>query len=293
MIKFMSKSNIYLGVDIGATKTLFLVVKFSARGFKVLESMRCETPHNAKRILAMIEDNYRVFNGKHKIEAIGIGFAGPVDYKKDIAWFGPNLKIGKIEFKKNLRRSLKLQVEIDNDAKCSLLAESAFGPAKGFKNVVGVVIGTGLGSAIIADGKLYRGADNFAGEIGHAFINGREFEESVSGTGLSRVYEKLTGKKADGYHVVNSAKTGDAKAMKAIDLVAEDMGILLANIIQIFNPEMIVLGGGMSKVGMLVNKAKGHARKKIFVSSAIKTPIVASKLGQTAVALGAAWMVKK
>lgn len=286
------KKNIFLGIDIGATKTFFLVVKFPKSGFEILESMRCETPHGEKQILDFIKYNYKSLAERHEIEGIGIGFAGPVDYKKDVALFGPNMKTKKIEFKKDLKKDLKIPIEVDNDAKCFILAESAFGLAKGFKDVVAIVVGTGIGGAVIAAGNLYRGASNFAGEFGHTLIGEEGFEAAGSGSGLSRVYKGLTGKKLDSYKIVDLAKKGDTKAKKAVDANAKKLGILLANVINIFNPELIVLGGGMSKVGIIVNKAKGYARKKIFVPSLIKTPIVVSKLEPAAVALGAAWMVK-
>lgn len=285
----MKKQSTYLGVDIGATKTLFLVVRFSARGFEILESARCETPHDEKRILSVVEDSYRGFGEEYKISAVGIGFGGPVDHERGAALFGPNLKTKKIEFKKTLEKRLRVKVAIDNDAKCFVLAESAFGLAKGFKNIIGVTVGTGIGGAIMIDGKLYRGVNNLAGEFGHTLLRGEEFEIEGSGTGLSRIYERLTGKKSDGFHIVNLAKTGDIKAKEAIDIVSNNLGVLLTNIIDTFNPEIVVLGGGMSKVGMFVNKAKGYARKKIFAPMIAKTPILVSKLSQTGVALGAAY----
>lgn len=289
----MSKQNIYLGIDIGATKTLFLAVRFSGKSFKILESARCETPHGEKQILGMVEASYKRFAEKYKIAGIGIGFAGPVDYKKGAALFGPNLKTKKIEFKKKLEKALKIPVKADNDVKCFLLAESAFGAAKGFKNAVGITIGTGVGGAIMIDGKLYRGANNLAGEVGHTEIGlSIEMEVTASGSGLSKVYRELTGKKISSFEIIELAKKKNPAALEAIDKVSQILGLGLASLIEIFDPEILVIGGGMSKVGMIVNKAKQFARKKIFAPQIAKTPIAVSKLGQVSVALGAAWMAK-
>lgn len=297
------KQNIYLGIDIGATKTIFLLVEFYGAKYKIIKSIKIPTlastnirlggPRKEKEILKMIEENFKSLAENCKIKGVGIGFAGPVDSEKGVAIKGPNLKTGRIEFKKILEKKLKLPIVVDNDARCFTLAESVFGAAKGRKNVVGLTIGTGIGGGIIIDGKIYRGASGSAGEFGHANIDkNKEFENIASGSGLANIYKKIAGKKMDSFQIVELAKKKNKAALQAVEMVAENLGVGMANIIETFNPEIIVLGGGLAEVDLIVNKAREYAKKKVFLPFLAKTPIVVSKLGQNAVALGAARMAR-
>lgn len=298
----------FLGVDIGATKTIFLLADISGakyqskagepRVYKILESVKIATPKKEAEILKMVEENYKRSAEKYKISGIGIGFCGPVDFERGRALAGPNLKTGKIEFKKILERKLKVPVAVDNDARCFALAESVFGAARGRKNIVGLTVGTGIGGGIIIDGKIYRGARGSAGEFGHNIGYDKkdkkyEWEDACSGKGLERVYENLSGKKLNSFEIVRLAKSKDLKTLEAIEIISENLGIGLANILEIFNPDIIVLGGGLAEADLIIDKAKEYAKKKVFLPSLAKTQVVVSKLGQNAVALGAAWMAHK
>ncbi len=286
--------KIFLGIDIGATKTIFLVVKFRNRKFKVLEISKCPTPRKEKEILEMVEKNFKSLVERYKFAGIGIGFAGPVNFKKGEAIKGPNLKFtGKIKFKKILEKQLRIPVAVDNDVKCLLLAESAFGKAKGRKNVIALTLGTGTGGAIMIDGQIYRGADNFAGEVGHTYIGeDTEFEASASGTGLTKVYKNLTGANISSVEIVRLAGKNNQKALEAVERVTKTLGLGLASLIEVFNPELIILGGGLAEADLVVSKAKQYAKKKVFLASLAKTPISVSKLGEAAVAVGAALLFR-
>lgn len=288
------KKNIFLGIDIGATKTIFLLEEISGAKYKILESVKSATPRKEAEILKMVEENYERLAGKYKIGGIGIGFCGPVDFERGRATMGPNLKTGKIEFKKILEKKLKIPVAVDNDARCFALAESVFGAARGRKNIVGLTIGTGIGGGIIIDGKIYRGATGSAVEFGHTeILKSKELEETASGSGLAKVYKKVSGKKLSNFEIVDLAKKKDKKALEAVNFVAESLGSGIANIIESYNPEIIVLGGGLAEVDLIIDKAKEYAKKGVFLPSLAKTPIVVSRLGQSAVALGAARMASQ
>lgn len=288
------RKNIFLGIDIGATKTIFLLVKINGAKYKILESVKISTPRKEKEILKKVEDCFIKLSAKNKISAIGIGFCGPVDFERGRALAGPNLKTGKIEFKKILERKLKVPVAVDNDARCFALAENVFGAAMGYKNIVGLTIGTGIGGGIIIDGKIYRGATGSTGEFGHTNIEVQgELEQTSSGRGICKVYKRLAGKEKSSFEIVKLAEQKDALAIKVIQITAKNLGVGIANIIEFLNPETIVLGGGLADVDLIINKAKEYAKKKVFLSSLAKTPVVVSKLGQNAAALGAAWMAKK
>lgn len=289
--------NTFLGVDIGATKTIFLLAEINGAKYKILESVRMATPKKEAEILKMVEDNFNELSEKNKISAIGIGFCGPVDFERGIAIKGPRLGTGKIAFRAKLENKLQVPVKIDNDVKCFLFAENAFGRSQGKKNAVFLTLGTGIGGGIMINGEIYRGADNFAGEFGHILVGEigkeEEFELISSGTGLVNIYKRITGEVLDSYHIVDLARKKDFSALMATDTVSKTLGVVLVNIIQSLNPEIIVLGGGLSQVEMIVSKAKEYAKMKVFLPSLVRTPIVVSKLGQNAVALGAAQMVNK
>lgn len=296
--------NNILGIDIGATKTIFLAARFLDGGrFEVLEERRFATPRSEKEILDLAEEKAKEFIKKYGVFTIGIGFAGPVDFKRGAALAGPNLGIGKIEFKKALEKKLsflsdlsakKITVVVDNDAHCFVLAESAFGAAKGYKNIAGLTIGTGVGAGIIIDGKIYRGANGFAGEVGHANAGSLlEAETTGSGRGLSRIYKRLAGREADSYEIVKLARQGDSLAIKTVKISAQNLGVVIANIIEFLNPEIIVLGGGLAEENLIISAAKKYAKEKIFLPILAETPIVKSKLGLSATALGAAWLAFK
>lgn len=288
------EQNIFLGIDIGATKTIFLAVEINGAKYKILKSAKMATPRSEAEILKMAEENYLKFSEKNKIIGIGIGFAGPVDFESGQALMGPNLKTGKIEFKKVLERKLKVSVAVDNDARCFVLAENIFGSAQNHKNIIGLTIGTGLGGGVIIDGKIYRGATGSAGEFGHTeILKLNELEETASGLGMVKIYKRISGKKISSFEIVELAIKKDSKAMEAVKQVAESLGSGIANIIESFNPDMIVLGGGLSEVDLIVRKAIKLIKSKLFLPSLAKTPIVVSKLGQNAVALGAAWLAKQ
>jgi len=300
----MKKQNIYLGLDIGATKTIFLLAEISGAKYKILESAKILTPRKEKEILKMVEENYLKLSEKyqpkdgepqaHKIIGVGIGFAGPVDFERGAAIMGPNLKTGKIEFKKILEKKLETPVAVDNDARCFTLAESVFGAARGKKNIIGLTIGTGVGGGIIIDGKIYRGADGSAGEFGHTEIfKSKELEKIASGSGLVNAYKKISGKKISSFEIVDLAREKDKQALEAIDFIAESLSSGIADIVESFNPEIVVLGGGLAEVDLIVNKAIKYSKNKEFLPSLAKTPIIVSKLGRSAVALGAAWMAKE
>lgn len=290
----MEKQNIYLGIDIGATKTIFLLAEINGAEYKILKSIKIATPKKEKEILKMVEDNFKILSSVGAISAVGIGFAGPVDFKRGVAIEGPNLKTGKIEFKKVLEKKLKVPVAVDNDARCFILAENIFGAAKGKKNIIGLTIGTGIGGGIIIDGKMYRGATGSAGEFGHTNAGVQsELESMSSGKGIGKIYKHLTGNEKNSFEIVKLTEQNDEFALKAIEISAKNFGIGIANIIELLNPDIIVLGGGLSEVSVVISKAKEYAKKKVFLPSLAKTLIVVSKLGQNAVALGAAWMAKE
>ena len=167
------------------------------------------------------------------------------------------------------RHALQKHGQIENDALCFLRAESSLGIAKGYKNIVAIAIGTGIGGAIMVEGKLYRGSTGSAGEFGHTVLGIADRKLHV----VPHTFEKLGAK-------VASEKYGDTSEIIAIGI---------ANIINSFDPEIVVLGGGgIASGGISIEIVQEIAKNYIISPFAKNTPIVKGVLGEYAQAMGAA-----
>ena len=213
----MKQQKTLIGVDVGGTK--IHAALYYAEDFGMLEEKRIQTPLNGgfDDVLYEVVQLVHDLKGKDTV-GVGVGFPGYINHTTGMLYRTPNLPLKKpmnvLEF---LRDQIDLPVSVDNDAKLFTLAEYEKNWKHKVKNLVGLAMGTGLGGGLILNGELYRGRDGFAGEFGHSsFDYKHEFEDFVSGKGKR---EEL------GVY----------------------LGVLLSNVIHIFNPEVIVLGGSVSK----------------------------------------------
>jgi len=183
---------------------------------------------------------------------------------------------------------------MENDANCFALAESLLGSAKGYDVVFGVIMGTGVGGGIVINGTLHKGRTNIAGEWGHHTLhpNGNEcycgkqgcVETYISGPALEKRWLELTGKKESLQPIVQDLSNEKAKQWKEEFLV--NFGMALANVIDILDPDVIVLGGGASNIPFLYDEGKKAVYDKVF-SDSIETPILKNSLGDSAGVFGA------
>lgn len=249
----------YLGVDIGGSKIKAVLLNgLETRQGKLLS---IDTPQNKKEFFGALDMLIsQTIRGK-KLVGIGVGMPGDVERKRGILLSARNLPFlkgwrAKFFFKKYAR-----QVSLDNDARCMLRAEAIMGAARGYKNAVGVIIGTGIGGGIIIDGKMYYGSRNRSGNFGRMIIERK------------KDFEDLANKNA-------FLKMGDRSAT---------IGIGVANLINAFDPDMVVLGGGGIVTGAArIDKIRRSARQYLISLQARKTPIVKGILGDSAGAIGAA-----
>ncbi|MDP1629725.1 MAG: ROK family protein [bacterium] len=286
--------NNYIGLDIGGTKIDAALV----RDNKILKRKIIKTPKNKKDFLAAVFGIIQELSSDKNaaIRGIGIGMAGVIDRKAGKIIKSPNLpKLNGLNLKSALENKFGLPVRIDNDAKCFIRAEAKFGAARKRKNAIGLILGTGIGSGIMIDGKIYYGGGS-AGEIGHTIIMSDarsrmsdviieellSFEELVSKKGFLRLGVK------DVRKLTEQARQGDKKALKIFAIVGGYLGIGLANVINTLNPEIIVLGGGLVNVAnFLLPTTKKIIKKLALAPKAKNTPIIVSKLGDEAGILGA------
>lgn len=256
----------YLGIDIGGTKIKAVLLR-GLRQQKVEVSV-IDTPKQKTAFLRAI-NNLTRFNlvrlNRVRLSGIGIGVPGVVDRKRGIVVRAHNLPflIGwdvKGFFEKYARN-----VRVDNDSRCMVRAEAAWGAARGYKNVVGLAIGTGIGGGIMIDGKMYYGKNNGAGEFGHTVLQIANHKSQIV------TFEELAGKRA-------YEKWGDR---------SEIVGIGIANLFRSLDPDIVVLGGGGVYGGAVkLDTVRRVARQYLTVGK--NTPIVKGKLGDAAGAVGAA-----
>ena len=201
--------------------------------------------------------------------------------------------IGK-DFQNDLKNILHCNVSIENDANCFALAEAKLGAGKNSNLVFGVIMGTGVGGGIIIDGKIHHGRTNIAGEWGHHCLhpegnicycgNKGCVETYISGPALEKKWSNLTNQNQLLPEIIKSSDNPNFLNWKKSFL--DDFGLSLANVIDILDPDMIILGGGVSNIDFLYDEGKNSIYKKVF-SDIVDTPITKNELGDSAGVFGA------
>lgn len=275
-----------VGIDLGGTRLHIALIKNN----KIIKEIR--TTHkkrNKKYVLNQLISNIEKLFNKN-VKGIGIGVAGIVANGRLIDL--PNLKnLNGINLKNIIQNKFKVKTVIENDVNCFALWQSR---KRKIKNLVCLTLGTGVGGGVIISGELYKG-DGFAGELGHMIINkdglkeksGRQgtLEAYCSGTAIEKRYLMLTKKKKS---VIEIEKSKDKAAERVIKETGKCLGIGLANIVNILNPEAIVIGGGVAHIDALFPVAKKEMKKRVL--EGVKVKVVQNRLrGSTA--LGAASLV--
>ncbi|WP_195619822.1 ROK family protein [Clostridium paraputrificum] len=243
-----------------------------------------------------------------EVEAIGIGSPGPLDAKKGIIITTPNLPFKDYNLVQPLKEKYNIPVYLDNDANAAAIGEYMFGAGKGKESIIYFTVSTGVGGGAVLDGKVYRGHTSNALEIGHTTVdpNGPRcncgnlgcLEAMSSGTAIAKKGKEAVStnvetslKKYDtitSYEVFKEAEAGDEVAKDIIDNALTYLGIGVANAIATFDPEMIIIGGGVSKAGDIVfDTVKRVVNKRCFKSMAESCEIVPAGLGSDAGVVGA------
>lgn len=250
--------RIYLGIDIGGTKIRGALFNVGLK--RILSKFTVFTPKNRVDFLKILNEEVIKIIGNNKINGIGVGLASTVGKHGFLGRTSKFPFMGKWNAEKFFKEFNK-NVMINNDSRCFLRAEALFGAAKNKMNVLAITIGTGIGGGIIIDKNIYAGSSNSAGEVGHMIIGGE------------KTFENLAAKKA-------FQRYGDRSKI---------VGIGVANLINILNPDIVILGGGGILSGKInIKTIRSVAKKFIVPPLAKKTPIVRTKLGDLGPAIGAA-----
>ncbi len=320
MVKETKKSGLpVLAIDIGGTKIITALI--SNKGQVLAKEYHLTLadegpPSVINRILAAIDRLLNTKNmGLSQLDSISIAAAGAINFEKGVITSSPNLPgWHDIPLKDMVKEKYQVNTFLINDANAAALAEHRFGAGRGTNNLVYLTVSTGIGSGIIIDGKLYMGACGSAGEIGHMTIdvNGPRdncgnigcLETLASGTAVAKEAIKRIGRGEESYlaemvegkienitaeKVSAAAQSGDSLALEVIMQAATYLGVGLVNVVNIFNPEIIVIGGGMTQMGdLLFNPARKVVRERAFPVSSGAVRIVPAQLGNNTEVIGAA-----
>jgi glucokinase len=297
------------GIDLGGTKVLGVVL---GEGAQVAREERATTPRGSAAVLRAL---HQVAVALGPVERLGVGAAGLVT-TDGVLRAAPNLPgVVELPLRDELSARLGREVLVENDATCATYAEWRCGAAVGAADVALVTLGTGIGAGFVAGGRLQRGANGFAGEPGHMVVdpNGPScvcgqrgcWERYASGSGLAALArEAATGGQLSrvvvlagddpeavrGEHVERAAREGDAEALAVMDRFAWWVALGLVNLVNLLDPEVIVLGGGVGgSLDLVLQPVQRHVAQLIYSPGHRTLPrIVPAALGERAGAIGAA-----
>jgi len=285
-----------VGVDIGGTKIAVCIIDNKGR---ILEGKRVLTDASkgCRKVISNLTECIRSVLEKHKdltIKGIGVGIPGYVDRNGKVI-FMPNVPLLGFNIEKHLKKRFKCPVFVDNDANCFALGEYIFGKHQS-KVLLGLIVGTGVGSGMVSDGRLISGFRGCAGEVGHLLFNNsadklivgkNDFESICSGPNISRRYYEAAGVNMLPKKIFIS---DDPKAKAVIDEEYSSLGKLLGITINILNPDTIVLGGGVCK-SISPDRLKKEVEKYAIRVIVNQVKIKHTKQDELAGVLGAAALV--
>ena len=314
-----SRGSAAIGIDIGGTKVLGIAL--NREGVVVGEHRAPSAVRDGgvETAIAEVYAHLAHHATVDRVDAVGVGIAGLVDSEGRMR-FGPNLPdVLALPVRATMEAATGMAVTVDNDANTAGYGELVMGAARGARNALIVTLGTGIGGAIIINGEIFRGANGFAGEIGHFTVNRSgpmcacgepgHWEAIASGNALGEMgsaavaagrapaIEQIAnadGAGVSGHHVASAARQGDPTAIALIDDFANNVALGLAGLANIFDPELIVIAGGLVEMGELLF-APMRAAFAVHLEGLAYRPTIGllpAQLGERAGAVGAAAMAR-
>jgi len=299
--------NFYtVGIDVGGTKISCCVGSFYNPEV-LIESYDVTSPVGGSKVVNQIIKNIQklvphTIIEKHQLKGIGIGIPGIVESSSGEVVWAPNIKGWKnIPLGKIISSKFGIPVYVENDVDTAAVGEYYFGIGGGYKNMLFIAIGTGIGCGIIIDGKLYRGSHNVAGAIGWTIL-GKEgmncqyktcghLEEIFSGSAFDKLAKKLFGEETNSAKLFELYRKKNKKAIEVLDNALLYLGMAIANIISFFDPEVVVIGGGVGEnTDIIIPKIKQVVKKYSQPYIANKVKILSSSLKNKAGLYGAMWL---
>jgi glucokinase-like ROK family protein len=324
LLRIIPEATYAIGVDLGGANLRVVVVNLESNIVAKITKKTNADEGRDKVFRRVIDAIYEAIEHskieKEKIKGIGMGISGLIDHQRGVSLYCPNIEGWEnVPVKRLVEEEFAVDTSVEDSSRAMALAEHWSGVARGIDNFIFVNVGVGIGCAIFIHGKLYRGTGGIAGEFGHITIdeagprcncgNCGCLETLASGPAISRrarqaikegvvsLIEKLAEGKLENITpeiVVEATKRGDKLAFNIMEKTGEYLGIGIADMINIFNPELIVIGAGVSQAGdILLEPLKRAVKARALQLSSSMTNIKVSQLGDNAGALGAAIMVLK
>jgi glucokinase len=290
-----------IGVDVGGTKLLGGTI---ARDGNVFRRREVPTPTASEEVLldALAELVESLLDGE--VRALGFGVPSTVDQRTGQAVWSANIPLTDVPFRDRFSERFGLPVGIDNDANAAAIAEWRLGAGRGANHMIMLTLGTGVGGGLILDGRPFRGAVGAAAELGHivvefhgrpcqGFCRGRgHIETYATGVAASRDAAEALGSGADSRVLIERARADDPQALAVLDAIGRRLGATMGSLVNIFNPEVIVIGGGWGKAAWdyLVGPAGEELRREALSPGRELVRVVPAELGPEAGLVGAGFV---
>jgi len=300
----MSHETIRIGVDLGGTKIEAIALDHSG---EILARRRVATPSHdygeiVRAIAALVHDLERETDRRG---TVGVGGPGSVSTHTGLVKGSNTAVVNGKPLDADLSKALQRPVRVENDANCFALSEAVDGAGKGARVIFGVILGTGVGGGVVIDGKIHGGRNRIAGEWGHTPLPwmtpgeypGRRcfcghngcIETFLSGPALAHDYLARSGEKSKGAEIVARAEKGEAAALATLDAYQDRLARALAMLIDILDPDVIALGGGVSNVARIYEGLTTRVAAHAF-TDALDTKILRNVHGDSGGVRGAAWL---
>ena len=286
-----------IGVDVGGTKIAAGVVDSEGR-----IGLRLDRPTptaSQEDLLTALDEMVEELCDDHVV-AIGFGLPSTIDQQSGRAISSVHIPLADLDFRDRMRGRFSLPVGIDNDANAATLAEWQIGAGRGTSYMVMLTLGTGVGGGLVLDGKMYRGAVGAAAELGHmVLMYGGEpcggtceghghFEQFASGRAADRAAREILGEAATARELVAAAREGNDAALEAMHEIGRRLGAGIGTLVNVFDPELVVLGGGFSSaLDLLLEPAREVVAQEALPPGRTSARIVPAELGSEAGLIGA------
>ncbi len=293
-----------IGIDLGGTKTEGIVIDSFGKELK-RERIKTEKNYDGtiKGIVSIVNNFEKSFGN---VENIGIGMPGAISADSSLIKNANSIWLNGKPLKKDLEKILKRNVNLENDANCFTLSEAVDGAGKGYKVVFGVIIGTGTGGGIVIDHKVLQGRNNIGGEWGHVTLPNRSDDEKefvkkcycgkdgcietyVSGPGFASSFNLRFNKQFDSHQILEGFKNYDEECIFALKKYTNHLARGLSLVCNILDPDIIVLGGGMSNIEYIYKHIDVELKKYVF-TNILHTKVVKNIHGDSSGVRGAAWL---
>lgn len=302
----MSQPQHLWGIDLGGTKIEGAIID-PAKPDEAVHRLRVETGaalgygHILSQIISVVRE-LSSRSGEKLPARLGIGTPGAVEPGSGTLKNSNTVCLINQPLPTDLAQALGCEVFIANDANCCALAEATLGSARDASAVFGIILGTGVGGGIVVDGKILNGCHGIAGEWGHNPLRDEDepcycgrrgcIETVIAGPSLERFYHSQGGEKIRLPEIVTRAATGEALAIQTLERLREKFGEALAAVLNILDPDVVVIGGGVGNLDLLYEEATREAIARYLFNSTLRTRILRPALGDSAGVFGAAMLAR-